>query len=71
MIYKQDANTIATYCKISRILPMNSQISLVMILHWWKLGYTYVDNPYDSILSGIILEEGEFIRYLQLEVGAP
>lgn len=35
----------------------------------WQPGQTYGNNPLDSILAGIVLEEGEYMRYLQLGVG--
>jgi hypothetical protein len=37
----------------------------------WEPGRKYGNNPYDSVLIGVVLEEGEYMRYLQLEVGEP
>jgi hypothetical protein len=39
----------------------------------WDLepGQTVGNNPYDSFLIGIVLEEGEFMRYLRLNLGEP
>jgi hypothetical protein len=33
-------------------------------------GQTYGNNPYDSVMIGIESEEGTFLRYIQLEIGA-
>ena len=34
-------------------------------------GRTYGNNPYDSVLVGMEVEEGNFLRYLQLTIGEP
>ncbi len=39
----------------------------------WHLepGQTVGDNPHDAFLIGIVLEDGEFMRYLRLNLGEP
>ena len=39
----------------------------------WALetGQTIGNNPDDSFMVGIVLEEGDFMRYLQLTLGEP
>jgi len=37
----------------------------------WETARTYGSNPHDSVLIGIVLEEGEYMRNLQLEMGTP
>ncbi len=34
-----------------------------------ELGQTYRNNPYDNFMIGLELEDGVFLRYLQLELG--
>jgi hypothetical protein len=34
-------------------------------------GGTYGNNPYDSVVVGVSVDEGTFLRYLQLEIGEP
>ena len=48
--------------------PLNSGDSNDWVL---EPGQTIGNNPYDSFLIGIVLEEGDFTRYLQLTLGEP